>query len=85
MAKARKATRKANPRKASRSGAKKTRRGKIARSKTRAARTKSRATTVKRKTARKAKQQGFVASVVDAVKETHDLREKLAGHNTFED
>ncbi len=34
---------------------------------------------MKRKTARKAKQAGFVATVVDTAKETHDLREKLAG------
>ena len=40
---------------------------------------------MKRKTARKAKQQGFVASMIDTARETHDLREKLAGRNSFED
>ncbi len=40
---------------------------------------------MKRKTARKAKRAGFVASMMDTAKETDDLREKLAGRNTFED
>jgi hypothetical protein len=43
--------------------------------------------TVKRKAKRAAppKQQGIIASAVDAVAETMELRRKLEGPNTFED
>jgi hypothetical protein len=77
MVKVRKVARK----KAAKSSARKVRRGKAARSKTRTARTKNKGRTMKRKSARTAKKKG----VGGLMSEMRDLRQRLAGHNTFED
>ena len=75
MAKTRKKTRKAAPKRATKTAKRKTVKRKVVKRKAKGA----------AKRAAPPKKQGMIANAMDTVAEALNLRRKLEGHNTFED